>query len=241
MERELEGAARRASRELGLAPVRDVRRHVHTDRPWLAADRTLAPLPDDDDGIVTQTDAWIVPDDRPLSTELEAFLAAGDPPIHLGLGSVAVPEGLSRAAIEAARALGFRMIVQRGWADLLPADDAPDCLSIDEVNHQALFRRVAAVVHHGGAGTTTTAARAGAPQVVVPRHYDQFYWAARVRELGIGVQHAGTPTTESLTGALRSALTPERGDRARVVATEVRTDGARAAAQRLCDWAAQHR
>ena len=63
----------------------------------------------------------------------------------------------------------------RGWARLAPIDDAPDCITIDDVNHQALFARVAAVVHHSGAGTTAAAARAGAPQVVVPMFSDQFY------------------------------------------------------------------
>ena len=80
--------------------------------------------------------------------------------------------------IQAARALGRRAIVSRGWADLSLVDDEPDCLAIGEVNLQALFTRVAAVVHHGGAGTTTAAALAGAPQVVIPQHYDQHYWAS---------------------------------------------------------------
>ena len=31
---------------IGLAPVADVRSHVLTDRPWLAADRTVGPWPD---------------------------------------------------------------------------------------------------------------------------------------------------------------------------------------------------
>ena len=58
--------------------------------------------------------------------------------------------------------------------------------TVGVVDHAALFPRVAAVVHHGGAGTTTTAARAGVPQVVVPHVLDQFYWAERVRRLGLG-------------------------------------------------------
>jgi vancomycin aglycone glucosyltransferase len=76
--------------------------------------------------------------------------------------------------------------------------------TIGPVAHPALFRRVAAVVHHGGAGTTTTAARAGVPQVVVPHLLDQFYWAARVTDLGLGV--ALPPrrrlTADALAGAL---------------------------------------
>ncbi|WP_342670615.1 nucleotide disphospho-sugar-binding domain-containing protein [Lentzea jiangxiensis] len=50
--------------------------------------------------------------------------------------------------------------------------DVPDCIAIDEVDQQALFRRGAAVVHHG-AGTTTTAAAVGTPQAVLPHVCDQ--------------------------------------------------------------------
>lgn len=219
---------------LGLAPVGDVRSHVLTARPWLAADPTLAPWPDPADRMVLQTGAWILPDERPLSSELEAFLDRGEPPVYFGFGSIRAPEGLSRVMIESARALGRRAIVSRGWADLTLVDDGSDCIAVDEVNQQALFERVAAVVHHGGAGTTTAAARAGAPQVIVPQHYDQHYWAERVHHLGIGTAHApGAPTCDSLTGALEQALRPDVAARARFIATAVRGDGAGVAAQHL--------
>ena len=224
--------SRRAS--LGLAPVSDVHRYVITDRPWLAADPTLGPWPDPADGAVFQTGAWILRDETPLSAELDAFLDAGEPPVYFGFGSIRAPETLSRAMIESARALGRRTILYRGWADLSLIDDGPDCLTIGDVNQQALFERVAAVVHHGGAGTTTAGARAGAPQVVIPQHYDQHYWAGRVHDLGIGTAHAGgTPTTDSLTGALERTLHAEVASRARSVAATMRSDGARLAAQSL--------
>ena len=219
---------------LGLPPVTDVRRYVLTDRPWLAADPMLAPWPDAADVAVVQTGAWILPDERPLSPELESFLDAGEPPVYFGFGSARTPENLSRVMIESARALGRRAIVSRGWADLSLIDDAPDCLAIGEVNLQTLFKRVGAVVHHGGAGTTTAAARAGAPHVVIPQHYDQHYWAERVQHLGIGIAHAGgAPTTDSLTSALKRALHFDVAVRAKSVATAVRSDGAQAAARRL--------
>ena len=95
---------------------------------------------------------------------------------------------------------------------------------------------MAAVVHHGGAGTTTTAARAGAPQVVVPQIADQPYWAGRVADLGIGAAHDGpTPTVESLSAALETALAPETRARATAVAGMIRTDGATVAARLLLD------
>jgi vancomycin aglycone glucosyltransferase len=219
---------------LGLAPISDVRSYVHTDRPWLAADPTLAPWPDPADPHVFQTGAWILPDPHPLSDELEAFLDAGAPPIYFGFGSIRAPQDVSAMMIASARALGRRTIVSRGWAELAVVDDAPDCLAIDEVNQQKLFRRVAAVVHHGGAGTTTAAARAGAPQVVIPQHYDQHYWAQRVQELGIGTAHASdTPTTATLTNALDHVLRPAVASRARAVAATMRADGAQIAARRL--------
>lgn len=219
---------------LGLAPVADVRSHVLTRRPWLAADPTLGPWPGPDDDTVFQTGAWIVPDERPLSPDLERFLDAGEPPVYFGFGSNRAPHDLSRVMIESARALGRRAIVSRGWAELSLVDDEPDCLAIGEVNYQALFERVAAVVHHGGAGTATAAARGGAPQVIIPQHYDQHYWSQRVHELGIGTAHASsTPTVDSLTRALEHTLHPDVAARARSVATLVRHDGARLAAQRL--------
>jgi len=124
--------------------------------------------------------------------------------------------------------------VSRGWAELALVDEASDCLAIDEVNQQTLFTRVAGVVHHGGAGTTTAAARAGAPQVVIPQHYDQHYWAQRVAQLDIGSAHGpSAPTTESLTRALEHALESEVARRARDVAATMRDDGAAVAARRL--------
>jgi vancomycin aglycone glucosyltransferase len=221
---------------LGLAPVRDVRNHIFTDRPWLAADFVLGPWIETADLDVVQTGAWIMQDQRPISAELEAFLDAGEPPVYFGFSSMSAPKDLSRAMITAARGNGRRAIVSRGWADVMLPDNEPDCLSIREDNLQALFKRVAAVVHHGGAGTTTIAAMAGVPQVVVPQIWDQHYWARRVQQLGIGTAHAaGAPTAESLTEALRRTLHPDVAVRARSVAATVRADGAEVAARRLID------
>ena len=230
------GAALNSHRaSAGLAPVSDVRSYILTDQPWLAADPILAPWPDPADQAVFQTGAWILPDERPLSPELETFLETGEPPVYFGFGSMRAPQDLGQVMIQTARALGRRAIVSRGWADLsLPVDDEPDRLAIGEVNQQALFRRVAAVVHHGGSGTTTAAALAGAPQVVIPQLYDQHYWAQRIHHLGIGTAHApGTPTADSLTSALEHTLQPDVAARAHSIATAVRTDGAQVAAQRL--------
>ncbi|WP_433295466.1 glycosyltransferase [Pseudonocardia sp. CA-142604] len=223
---------------IGLPPVDNVLDHVLTDQPWLAADPSLGPWLEPADLDVVQTGAWIRPDERPLPAGVEAFLDAGAPPVYVGFGSMPMrdSDGVAQAVIEAVRAQGRRVLVSRGWADLALIDDQDDCFAVGEVNQQALFRRVAAVVHHGGAGTTTTAARAGAPQVVVPQMADQPYWAGRVAALGIGSAHDGpTPTAESLSAALETALVPETRARATAVAVTIRTDGTRVAATLLLD------
>jgi vancomycin aglycone glucosyltransferase len=220
---------------IGLPLVADVGEFLFTVRPLLAADPTLGPWRGQEGFDVRQTGAWILPDGRPLPTELLAFLDAGEPPVYLGFGSMrTVGADSARAAVESIRAQGRRVVMARGWAGLAPGDDEDDCLAIGEINQQELFERVAAVVHHGGAGTTTTAARAGAPQVVVPQGGDQMYWARRVAELGIGAVHDGpAPTIQSLSAALRTVLSQEIRAQAAAVAGDVRIDGARTAARSL--------
>jgi vancomycin aglycone glucosyltransferase len=218
----------------GLAPVRDVRGHIFTAAPWLAADPVLSGSAGRAGYDVVQAGAWILPDERPLGPELEAFLGAGEPPVYFGFGSMKMPPHLAQDLARAARQTGRRAIISAGWADLALTGRQPGCLVIGEVNHHTLFRQVAAVVHHGGAGTTTTAALAGVPQVIVPQFFDQGFWARRVGELGIGIAHEhGTPTADSLTAALRLALQPAVADRARSLSAVMTTGGAQAAAADL--------
>jgi vancomycin aglycone glucosyltransferase len=223
---------------IGLPPVDNVRDHVFTGRPLLGSDAVLSPWRPTDLCDPVQTGAWVLPDDRPLPAELEAFLGAGPPPVYVGFGSMPMPvlKQAARVAIDAARANGRRLILAQGWAGLELIDDGDDWLAVGEVNQQALFGRLAAVVHHGGAGTTTSAARAGAPQVVVPQIGDQPYWAGQVATLGLGVAHAGaTPTVDSLSAALGMALAPETRARVSAVAREIRADGAAVGAGLLLD------
>ena len=223
---------------IGLPPVDDVRDQVLGGEVWLAADPVLAPWKDLTDVDLVQTGAWILPDERPLPDDVEAFLGAGEPPVYVGFGSMAMrtSPALGQVATDAVRAHGRRVILGRGWAELAPSDGGDDVLVVGEVNHQALFRRVAAVVHHGGAGTTTTAGIAGTPQVIVPQIVDQPHWARRVAELGIGAAHAGpVPTAESLGSALGIALAERTRDRAGAVARQIRTDGATVAARLLTE------
>ncbi len=217
-----------------MDPIDDVLDYVLTDHTWLAADAALAPVPATPGRKIFQTGTWVLADCTPLPADLEAFLESGEPPILAGFGSMPAAGDASRRLIGAARAVGRRIIVSRGWADLELIDDAPDCMAVGDVSHDVLFPRVAAVVHHGGAGTTAAAARAGVPQVVTPMFGDQFYWASRIVDLGLGATTPySTMTEESLTGALREVFDPAVAVRARTLAGQVRWDGAEVAARRL--------
>ena len=201
--------------------------HNVTDRPWLAADELLAPIPAGAD--VFTTGAWILEDEAPLSPELSRLLDAGDPPIYFGFGSMPAPPGVARVLMDAARALGRRAVISRGWAEL-DVESGSDCLAIDDVNQQRLFPRVVAIVHHGGAGTTATAARSGTPQVIAPMFGDQFYFGGRVRELGIGASVTAL-TAEALTSALQETLVPAVAARARDIAGKLPSERALVAAR----------
>jgi UDP:flavonoid glycosyltransferase YjiC (YdhE family) len=229
---------RRAS--IGLPPVRNLFDYALTDRPWLAADPVLAPLPPGVDAV--QTGAWILPDERPLPADLEAFLDAGPPPVYVGFGSSPETADAARVAVAAIRGQGLRVVLSRGWYDLALPDDRDDCFAVDEVNLQVLFGRVAAAVHHDGTGTTHVATRAGAPQILVRQIVGQVYYSERLVELGAGAAVDGpAPTFDSLSAALEAALAPETRTRAAAVADMIRTDGASVAAQMLFDVASREK
>jgi vancomycin aglycone glucosyltransferase len=221
----------------GLGPVTSVQPYMFTDRPWLAADAALAPALPAVGMQVVQTGAWMLTDERVLPEELENFLAGGAPPIYLGFGSMRASDQTARVLVEAARALGLRSILSQGWANLTVGNLGDDCLSIGDVAHEKLFPRMAAIVHHGGAGTTTAAARAGRAQVIIPHNYDQFYWAHRVQQLGVGVSGPTRDdlSVDGLVEALRECLQPEVTRRAQALAGRMELHGARIAAVRLAD------
>ncbi|HUI89818.1 MAG TPA: glycosyltransferase [Anaerolineales bacterium] len=222
-------------KKVGLGPVPSVRSYVFADRPWLAADPVLAPSYPDADMQIFQTGAWFLPDLTKLPDKLQAFLADGAPPVYFGFGSMRASDQTSRVFIQAARALGLRSIISQGWANLELIDDAKDCIAIGDVNHEKLFPHAAAIVHHGGAGTTSTAARAGKAQVIIPHNYDQFYWAHRVQQLGMGISgpRRDDLTVDSLVGALRGCLRPAVSSRAQTLASRIELRGAQIAARQL--------
>jgi len=190
---QIRGGLKRQRSALGLEPIRDVYAYLCGEEPLLAADPDLAPGPHDAPVAYQQVGFLHPPDTgEPLPEKLETFLAAGPPPIYVGFGSMPDPhpERTTARLLELVAARRVRAVISAGWAGLGAGPLTDDVLAVGAVPHAKLFPRVAAVVHHGGAGTTSSAARAGAPQVLVPHLLDQFYFARRVRELGIGVATA---------------------------------------------------
>jgi vancomycin aglycone glucosyltransferase len=224
--------------KLGLDAIGSVHRHILTDHPWLAADPILGPAAPTRDMQIFQTGAWLLQDPGQLSTHLEEFLADGPPPIYVGFGSMRAAEDTSRILVESARSLGMRSIISQGWGNLRRIDAGSDCLLVDDVAHEKLFPRVTAVVHHGGAGTTTVAAGAGVPQVIVPHLYDQFYWAHRVQQLGVGAPGPARDVlnVEGIVSALQDCRKPETQARARSLARRIEKHGARIAAGRIIKY-----
>lgn len=183
---------------------------------------------------------------RPLPADLEAFLDAGEEPLFVGFGSMAGsdPAGRTATVIEAARRTGRRLLVGAGWGGLDVSDLPADVHAVHDVDHRALFPRVAAVVHHGGAGTTGAAFASGRPQVVCPFVADQPFWGRRVEQLGVGP--AAVPqkrlTASALAAAVETATRPEPRRRAARIAEAMRAeDGVGAAVGRLERVAARTR
>ncbi len=203
----------RQRRRLGLGPRGDFFRTLLSERPVLATNPILAPVPGDCELPVTQACYPHAPAGEPLPDKLEGFLAAGPEPVYLGFGSMTDPDpdATTRLILDAALQAGCRAIVSAGWAGLGEGPLPESVHRIGPVDHARLFPRVAAVVHHGGAGTTTTAARAGAPQIVIPHGVDQYYWAARMQALGCAPPALPRHrlSCERLAGSLRAVLDNE--------------------------------
>jgi vancomycin aglycone glucosyltransferase len=211
---------------LGLPPVRDVLHHFLSERPVVAVDRALAPMPADCPFDWTQIRGLHALTGAPLSAKLENFLDQGPAPIYIGFGSMPDPDPrrTTLQLLDAIGELGCRAVISRGWAGLGEGPLPEGVLVVDAVDHASLFPRMAVIVHHGGSGTTHSAARAGVPQIIVPHVLDQFYFARRVVDLGVGTSTSsrGRLDVTSLATSLRALIDNEFvAERARTLGAEL--------------------
>lgn len=163
------------------------------------------------------------------SPALQTFLDAGDPPVYFGFGSMAGrnPEQLAELILDALAKSGQRGVLLTGWGGLR-AGQAPDTVFVlDSAPHSWLFPRMAAVVHHGGAGTTAEGLRAGVPTVIVPFVFDQLFWGARIKALGLGPDPIPRKklTAERLADAISRAVSDDpMRQRARLCGEAIRAE-----------------
>ena len=166
------------------------------------------------------------------------FLAAGEPPIYVGFGSVVAqdPVGLTRTIFTALERAGSRGIVAEGWAHLGGGTLPPNVFVIGDTPHDWLFQHCRAVCHHGGAGTTSAGLRAGLPTVVVPFFGDQFFWGQVVCEAGAGPEPIpiGQLDANTLAAAFTACASQEMRAHAGELGAKLReTDGAELVVQSL--------
>jgi len=119
-------------------------------------------------------------------TELEAFLAEGEPPIVFTLSSTAWrAREFYEAAASACRSLGCRGVLLAANGNWVPDTLPAGVRHFSYVPFRQLLPRARALVHHGGLGTGALAMAAGLPQVVRPCVFDQPDNAERLRRLGV--------------------------------------------------------
>lgn len=169
-----------------------------------------------------------------LTPALAEFLAAGEPPVFVGFGMCGPdPAATTDTVLTAVRRAWTRAILATGWGGLLrvAAEAArragENIYVVNEIPHELLFPRVAAVVHHGGAGTIAAAAAAGRPQVVCPFVADQPFWGRRMHTLGVAtppLDQRHLNADDLATAITRAATDTRLADRAADLGERIRAE-----------------
>lgn len=198
-----------ARAKVGLPPVKFSDLMPKGDHV-IAADPLLFPH-DPQWGANVRRGAFIFYDDpRPLDPALEAWLDDGEPPVFIGFGSMSGPgtQRIEKILHEALSATGRRCLIGSGWAGLGKRNLPAHWRAVDDVSHQRLFPRMAAVVHHGGSGTTANVLRAGVPQVVLPLILDQHHHAHCLWQAGLTARPVAMEdiTAPQLADAIQAAM-----------------------------------
>lgn len=171
---------------------------------------------------------------------LEAFLDAQPhkPVVVFSFGSMTIPrpDRLLSAISGAVKTVGARAVV------ILPGRPTKYCIDAtenssssglfvtDEVPHAWILPRCRGFVHHGAAGHTAAGLRQGVPMLLTPFFLDQNFWAARLRQRGLGPDPIPFRelTEDRLAAALGEMLAVGTGEdyrqRCLCIAREISTD-----------------
>jgi sterol 3beta-glucosyltransferase len=197
---------------------RDAPPHLHTTGYWLSA----APA------------GWKPP------AELADFLRRGDPPVCIGFSGTSTPDPDQawRTVLGAIQQARVRAVIATGWGGGFGASSRQDIHVTRGAPHAWLFPRVAAVVHHGGAGTTAAALAAGRAQVLCPFSFDQPFWGAQMRRLGVADTDLPLRkhTADTLGSAIRRAVSdPSLTGRAEAIGSLISGENGAKTAVRLLE------
>ncbi|EAT90042.2 hypothetical protein SNOG_03311 [Parastagonospora nodorum SN15] len=117
--------------------------------------------------------------------------------VYVGFGSIVIddPAALTKTVVDSVLKADVRCVLSKGWSDRLATKDAskpeiplpPEIFQIQAAPHDWLFKQMDAAVHHGGSGTTGASLRAGIPTIIKPFFGDQFFFAQRVEDMGVGI------------------------------------------------------
>ncbi|KAM9922311.1 hypothetical protein OXX59_005905 [Metschnikowia pulcherrima] len=149
---------------------------------------------------------------------LEEAKQNGEKVVYIGFGSIVVSDAkaLTKTIVEAVLDSGVKCILNKGWSDKL--SKSKDDIEVElpsqvydsgMIPHDWLFTKIDAAVHHGGSGTTGATLRAGLPTIIKPFFGDQFFFASRVEDLGVGIALKNL-NKKSFTKALKSITSQEK-------------------------------
>ena len=151
----------------------------------------VVPVPEDYAAHAHVTGYWFLdePETWHPPTELVDFLAAGDPPVYIGFGSMGFGKHAwtrGQIVVDAVGKAKLRAVVATGWGGLR-VGSVPDGIHVVEaVPHAWLFPRTFGVVHHGGAGTTAAGHSRLVPLWFVPCWVTRVSGRSECADLGVG-------------------------------------------------------
>lgn len=198
--------------------------------------------PSDWDKNIHQYGYWFLKEreDYAPPKDLEAFLTKGEKPVYFGFGSMFKTEEKDlfvHMVIDSLKRSGRRGIIC-GMGEI---DNLPDHIfAVDNIPHTWLFHQCAAVCHHGGAGTTAAGFASGVPCIIIPFSNDQFAWAHRAYDLGVGAKpiYKKQLSAERLSEAIDFALSDKVIERAKKLGESIASEnGARDSAAVIAELA----
>jgi UDP:flavonoid glycosyltransferase YjiC (YdhE family) len=145
---------------------------------------------------------------------LMQFLAAGEPPVVVSLGSAVYkdPAALTEVLLAAIARVGCRVVVQQGWAGLAQRQQAlPNVHIVDYIPHSWLFPHASCVITHGGLGTMVRSFLSGVPVIGIP-HMEEtaisMRYAAQLGGVGATLWHEDVSAEALADGIIETLRNP---------------------------------